>query len=72
MKDTGVMEKTDAGREETIPEVKDEKKKRLLFCYLSGGMTAERIPKGLNPGRQAIIDGIGAQAELEGVITSIS
>ena len=46
----------------------DRNRKRLLFCYLSGGMRAECIPKGLNPGRQAIIDGIGAREELDEAI----
>ncbi len=45
-------------------------KERLLFCYLSGGMTAEQLPKGLNPGRQAIIDGIGAHIELNNALYS--
>ena len=50
---------------------KDKNKKRLLFCYLSGGMTAEQLPKGLNPDRQAIIDDIGAQGELAGALSGI-
>ena len=43
---------------------KDQNKKRLLFCYLSGGMTAEQLPKGLNPSIEAIVEGIGVQTEL--------
>lgn len=50
---------------------RDEKKERVLFCYLSGGMKAERIPKALNPNKQAIIDGIHAQTELDAVIKEI-
>nr|MCR5844635.1 toll/interleukin-1 receptor domain-containing protein [Oscillospiraceae bacterium] len=50
---------------------RDEKKERVLFCYLSGGMKAEQIPKALNPNKQAIIDGIHAQTELDAVIKGI-
>ena len=50
---------------------KDKSRERRLFCYLARGMTAREIPKGLNPNRQAIIDGMGAQKELDDVLRDI-
>ncbi len=37
---------------------------RLLFCYLSGGMQPAQIPRALDPGRQAVLDGPGAFMEI--------
>ena len=50
---------------------KDTNKKRILFCYLSGGMSPEEIPKGLNPCKEAIVDGIGVQADLFTVLEGV-
>lgn len=50
---------------------KGENHKRLLLCYLAGGMSPKQIPKSLNPGRQAIIDGLSAQSELKNALASI-
>ena len=44
---------------------KDTNKKRILFCYLSGGMSPEELPKGLNPGKEVIVDGLCARGKLE-------
>ncbi len=50
---------------------KGESKQRLLLCYLAGGMSPALIPKGLNPGRQAIIDGLMAQDELKSALSQV-
>jgi hypothetical protein len=37
---------------------------RKLLCYLAQNMRPRDIPKGLDPNRQAIIDGVNAHDEL--------
>ena len=43
---------------------REKDSKRKLLCYLTGGMDPYQIPRGLNPDRQAIIDGISAHDAL--------
>ena len=43
---------------------KTGKTDRLLLCYLAMGMSPRQIPRALNPSRQAVIDGIGADKEI--------
>lgn len=52
---------------------KNEKKKfgktdRLLFCYLTGGMQAQDIPKALDQSIQAVTDGVAAQEKLDAAL----
>ena len=41
---------------------------RLLLCYLAGGMQPSDIPAGLNPDKQAIRDGVGAESALRAAL----
>ena len=45
--------------------------KKQILCYLTGDMDPYTIPKGLNPDKQAIIDGINAHEELIDVLNDV-
>ena len=56
---------------------KNEKKitpsapRRLLLCYLAGGMEARDIPAGLNPDKQAIREGVKTESALQKVLEEV-
>lgn len=45
--------------------------RRLLLCYLAGGMEARDIPAGLNPDKQAIKEGVKTESTLQKVLGDI-
>ncbi len=47
------------------------KTQRKLFCYLTGDMQPNQIPKALNPNRQAIVDGVMANEQLMETLTPL-
>ena len=50
---------------------REKDSKRKLLCYLTEGMDPYSIPRGLNPDRQAIIDGISAHDALVNAVKDL-